>query len=162
MSKQQKVIREFETACKNIIRLFDKKEAKEFDYKDIDTFEDALDMVEDSQTTIGDTLIEEYNKIKSLFPEGTYYNALAKIRIVVFAANGCDESFPNWKDESQKKWRPYFYMDKAGVGFSFDDSYFINSYADVGSRLELKDADRCKHFAQHKNIQPLYKIVFNQ
>lgn len=139
-----------------------KFENKITNYTDIDEFDDAYRMVEDSHTTIGDILIEEYNKIKTIFPAGTYFNALAQIRIVVFAANGCDESFPNWKDESQKKWRPYFYMDKAGVGFSFHVAHYDSSNTTVGSRLEFKDAERCKHFAQHKNFQPLYKIIFNQ
>ena len=162
MSKKEKLISDFEKASKALVNFFTKKEPKEFNYTDIDSFEDAYDMVEDSQTVIGDNLIDQYRKIISLFPKESYYNALAKMRIVIFAGNGCDESFPDWKNSNQEKRFPWFEMEKTGVGFLFLGSCYDGTDACVGSRLVFKDLARDKYFAEHKNFKCLYKIIFNQ
>src|SRR5579863_8353049 len=73
-------------------------------YTDIEEFDDAYDMVEDSHTELGDTLIEEFNKLKAIFPEDNHFYRKAQAHIIVFAANGCDESFPNNNDDNQRKY----------------------------------------------------------
>ena len=161
MNKQEKAINALEKAWKDVVSLL-KKEPKVYDYTDIKDFDDAYSIAEDSQTKIGDMLIEEYSKIKAVFPEGSYYDYLAKLRIIVFAVNGCNESFPDWKDDNQQKRYPWFYMDKQGVGFSFFDSLYDCTATCAGSRLVFKDIPRCEFVAKHKIFGQYYKVVFNQ
>ena len=135
----------FSKACDEAISLVTENKPKIFNYTDIDTFEDALDMVEDSQTKLGDTLIGEFNKIKSIFPEENHFYRKAQAHIIVFAANGCDEAFPNNNDDNQRKYYVWFYRNKSGVGFSFYAALFDLSCTSVGSRLEFKEDNVCKH-----------------
>ena len=141
------------------IVIFREKPIKE--YTDLDEFEDAYEMVENSHTKTGDMLIDEYNKLKEVFSENTFYLALAMIRIWVFAVNGCDESFPNWDNGSEKRY-PYWNMAGGGVGFSLLGALYGNSGTIVGSRLVLKDVPRVKFLSEHKNVKPLYKIIMFQ
>ena len=65
---------------------------------------------------------------------------------------------PNWDDKNQYKWYPYFNM--AG-GFAFVDSYYyyVNSIADVGSRLCFKTESDAKYVG--KQFEYLYKIFLS-
>lgn len=57
----------------------------------------------------------------------------------------------DFKDEDQKKWRPYFLVNKEGFGFSGSDYGRWNSTSTAGSRLchYVGSEDEADHFGKH-------------
>lgn len=64
---------------------------------------------------------------------------------------------PNWDDEDERKWRPWFYMAGPG-GFRFDVSYYGDGGSIVGSRLCFKSEELSNYAA--KTFTDIYKKFF--
>jgi hypothetical protein len=65
---------------------------------------------------------------------------------------------PNWKDGNEPKFYAWFWMDKAGSGFSYDGCGRTYSGSAVGSRLCFKSADLADYAG--KQFKSLYKDYF--
>lgn len=72
-------------------------------------------------------------------PDEKSINAYAKLVQIIRAFN--EGKIPDWKNSSQYKYYPWFWMDgrksPSGSGLSFDDFDFVVSYTCVASRLCL-------------------------
>jgi hypothetical protein len=81
--------------------------------------------------------------------------AYKKLKIIICAIN--QGWIPNWNDEYQKKWWPYFKMSPM---FEFSDSYFAYSFscADVCSSLCIESDEKTTYVG--KQFIDLYKIFF--
>lgn len=55
--------------------------------------------------------------------------------------------YPDWDNSSERKWRPWFYMDNPG-GFRFFGSYYVNVCTNVGSRLCFKSEELSDYAAK--------------
>lgn len=62
---------------------------------------------------------------------------------------------PNWKDTNEYKYYPWFYMDKAGVGFSYYGCDYGHSSSAVGSRLCFKSSELAEYAG--KQFLDIYK-----
>jgi hypothetical protein len=62
---------------------------------------------------------------------------------------------PDWNDNSQKKWRPWFGL---ASGFRFGSAYYDCTYSDVGSRLCFKSEELANYAAEQ--FLGLYKTFF--
>lgn len=66
-----------------------------------------------------------------------------KLTVIIKALN--ESWVPDWTDSSQYKYYGWFKSVGSGVGFSFGDSYYVNSDAVVGSRLYFKSSELAKY-----------------
>ena len=74
-------------------------------------------------------------------------NAFAKVQLIAKALN--DGWEPNWNDEYEYKYYPWFDMrPAAGSGFSNSDYVLGYTYTCVGSRLCFKTSDLALHAAK--------------
>lgn len=65
--------------------------------------------------------------------------------IIELLAKSLNEGWePDWDDENQRKYFPWFSMGGSS-GFRYDDYVFWDSDSDVGSRLCFKTADLAKY-----------------
>ena len=80
--------------------------------------------------------------------------AYEKLKVIVSALN--EGWKPNWNDDYQRKWYPWFYMNKPG--FRFYDSTFDFTYTYVGSRLCFKSEELSTYAA--KQFLDIYKDYF--
>jgi hypothetical protein len=83
--------------------------------------------------------------------------AYRKLKVIVKALNEGWE--PNWNDSSERKWRPWFYLN--APGFRFYDSYYdlTNSFSAGCSRLCFKSEELCNYAAQQ--FLDIYKDLYN-
>ena len=63
-------------------------------------------------------------------------NAYDKLKLIISVFNQGWE--PNYSDDNERKWFPYFTYDKNSGAFVFYHYYYYDSYSDVGSRLVMK------------------------
>lgn len=70
--------------------------------------------------------------------------AYREVKLIVEVLN--EGWAPNWDDEDERKWRPWFYLDGPS-GFRFYGSNYGNSASHVGSRLCFKNEELCKYAA---------------
>ena len=77
--------------------------------------------------------------------------AFKKLKVIARALN--EGWVPNWKNENEYKYAPYFRM----LPFGFDDSYYDiwSTYSYVGSRLCYKTKELAEYAG--KQFEPLYK-----
>lgn len=61
----------------------------------------------------------------------------------------------NFKDYTQRKWYPYFYLDNSGLSASSANYGFSAAYAYVGARLAFKSKSSAIEWA--KKLLPLYE-----
>ena len=73
-------------------------------------------------------------------------NAYFKLRNIVSVIVGAWQ--PNWENDNEYKYYPYFRM-ASGFGFSSIDWSYSHSSAYVGSRLCFQSRDKAKHFFDH-------------
>jgi hypothetical protein len=83
--------------------------------------------------------------------------AYRKLKVIVKALNEGWE--PNWNDSSERKWRPWFYLD--APGFRVDGSGCDSSASGSagGSRLCFKSEELCNYAAQQ--FLDIYKDLYN-
>ena len=99
---------------------------KDFDYKTIKTYEDAVK----ARKVDDDDII---------YPTDRHHIVAYKkiCHIIKVINNGW---VPNWSDSNQRKYFPWFVVSPSGSGFSASDSDYCYSYTSVGSRL-VTDTD---------------------
>jgi hypothetical protein len=101
-----------------------KREIK--NYSDIKSYEDALAYLGKEDYSEWYQSNPDQSKVKK-------ERALYKLETIIEAINKIEKWAPNWNDSSQKKWRPWFYLDSP---FRFDDA-FTDTSAGGPSHLHL-------------------------
>jgi len=123
--------------------------ADQFDYKSIETFEDACKKLNVDPQKIPDVsgLTKEFAK-----PITAYY----KLLIIYQAINNGWK--PDWSDYNQYKYYPWYEVLSSGFGFS--DSAYDYDFADacVGSRLCTDSRDKALYIAA--TFEAEYKDFF--
>lgn len=61
----------------------------------------------------------------------------------------------NFKDYTQRKWYPYFYLDNSGLSASFANAVFSPASTSFGARLAFKSKSSAIEWA--KKLLPLYE-----
>lgn len=90
--------------------------------------------------------------------------AFLKLQIIVDAVNNDNPTMPQWKPDynnmNQSKWFPHYVGRATNDGFKFNGAKknWIHITDGGGSRLALKDQDRCHHMDQY--FRELYKDLF--
>ena len=85
--------------------------------------------------------------------------ALNKLFTIAEAWNKEDGFVPDFSDNEQDKWFPWFVYDKdAGFVYAYTNSKPTNAYAYIGSRLCFKTSERAAQFG--KLFVDLYNKVF--
>ena len=76
--------------------------------------------------------------------------ALNELFTIAEAWNKADEFVPDFSNGNQDKWFPWFYYNKDAAGFVYAYTYHSpsNTYADFGSRLCFKSANRARQFGK--------------
>lgn len=92
-------------------------------------------------------------------PEDDYSSpdeyAYAQLKVIVSALN--EGWKPDWNNQNQYKWYPWFYMDDER-GFQFDFAYFYSQLSDVCSRLCFKNRELAEYAASQ--FLDIYKSFF--
>ena len=102
----------------------------------IKTFEDACKTLGINPDSVPDlsALPESDNKAMTAF---------YKLRIIAQALN--EGWQPNWSNNREYKWQPWFDEKKAGSGLSFHGADYWDTLTIVGSRLCFKSRELCEY-----------------
>ena len=86
--------------------------------------------------------------------------ALNKLFTIAEAWNKADDFMPDFSNENQYKYFPWFVYDKDAAGFVYEHAHHTatNTNADFGSRLCFKTAKRARQFGEM--FADLYNEVF--
>jgi len=120
-------------------------------YKEITTLEIALKNQKEK--------IPDMSMLSKRYKKGL--EAFLKLQIIVNAVNNDNPSLPEWKpdynDTNQPKWFPSYVGRATAEGFKFNGGRknWINLIDGGGSRLALKDQNRCHHMDEY--FRELYK-----
>jgi len=123
-------------------------------YKEIKTFEAALKSQREKMPDLS-VIPKKYRKGIAAF---------LKLQIIIDAVNNDNPSLPEWKpdynDINQSKWYPHYVGRATNDGFKFNGAKknWIDIVIGCGSRLALKDQDRCHHMDEH--FRDLYKDLY--
>ncbi len=85
-------------------------------------------------------------------------NAFAMMQLIAQVLN--DDHVFDWSNSSEYKYFPWFYHNKAGVGFSFYVFACTYTYSDVGSRLCYKSTELAEYAG--KQFLGIYKKFMTQ
>jgi len=124
-----------------------------FEYTSIKTFEDACRHLNIDPTVLPDVtgLGEEFRK-----PIIAHYKL-----IIIFKAinNGWT---PNWSDDDQYKYYPWFWVLSSGFGFNVSGYICASSDTNVGSRLCTDSSEKALYIA--KQFEAEYKdfLLFSE
>lgn len=105
---------------------------KEKTYESIKTFEDACNKLNIDPKSV----INKNDTVDEI--------AYKKLKIIIKAIN--DGWIPNWKDNDERKWWPWFVL-SSGFGFSDSVYSYTHSNADVGSRLCFESEEKSDYAA---------------
>jgi hypothetical protein len=111
---------------KDLVKEFGPDHFKEKNYEKIKTYEDACAALKIDPESI-------------FTGETTDEIAYKKLKVIIAAIN--EGWTPNWNDDNQKKWYPWFNLSS---GFGFAGSYYDYDYSvtDVGSRLCFESEEK--------------------
>lgn len=110
-------------------------------------FDDALNELGDDDPDVLD-----YVKLQKA---GVSDHILAGQELAILVKAYNEKKVPDYNDQNQRKYEPYFKISSSGVGFSFNGyvSWFTDSI--VGSRLAFLNYDNMKDAV--KKFLPVYK-----
>ena len=117
---------------RKLIEEFGEEITKQKDFENIKTFEDACAKFK----VHPDDVFNERD-----MPDEIAYK---KLKLIIRAIN--NGWVPDWKNESQKKWVPWFVL-SSGFGFDSSDYYYGNSHTDAGSRLCFESDEKSTYAA---------------
>lgn len=118
---------------------------------------DRIKTVEDACSATG---LDYYAFMKTLINLEPDTAAYEQMKVVVRALN--EGWTPDWNNDSQRKWYPWFRMytnDKNPSGFGLHAADFDLSHSTVGSRLVFKSEELAKHAAIQ--FEGLYRTFFH-
>ena len=125
---------------------FGKQHLKEFDYRNIKTFEDACECLGINSNNLPDTSHLEYEFSKPII---AHYKL-----IIIFKAvnNGWT---PDWTNPNEYKYFPWFGFVSSGAGLSYCDCHYSNTHTHVGSRLCTDKSEKAEFLG--KQFKDLYE-----
>jgi len=117
----------------------EKKEAVKFDFRTIKTFEDACAHLNIDPANVPDLSMipEEFRKP---------LQAAYKLMVIYKAIN--NGWVPDWSDDGQRKWFPWFGVLSSGSGFSYSHSHYGYGLTTVGSRLCTDSSEKAEYIAE--------------
>jgi hypothetical protein len=130
----------YPSAAPELKELFEETYGKEFFSQKISdrvkTFEDACAVL-NIDKNIYQVKVENESK------DAISIMAYSKLCIIARALNEGWE--PDWKNENQYKYYPWFKANKSGSGLSFLDYAYWHSSTDIGSRLCFKNRELAEY-----------------
>ncbi len=112
-----------------LVEAFGEECFKKRSFTDIKTFEDACDEL-------------GISKVIFTGAESTDEAAYMKLKVIARAIN--QGWVPDWTNEDQRKWFPYFVL-SSGFGFSYSYYYFTSAITGVGSRLCFESEEQASY-----------------
>jgi hypothetical protein len=109
---------------------------KAFDFRTIKTFEDACKKLGLDPLSLP-ALTGEF--LKPII-------AAYKLMVIYKAVN--DGWVPDWGNDNQNKYYPWFWVLSSGFGFSASDFHFGYARTDVGSRLCTNTSEKARYMAE--------------
>lgn len=113
---------------KQLEEAFEKESFRKKDFRDIKTFEDACNELENLTPIRNDEAPDEI--------------AYKKLKIIVAAIN--QGWIPDWDNTDQRKWFPWFDL-SSGFGFSYTYYYYDCTDTGVGSRLCFESEEKARY-----------------
>lgn len=111
-----------------------------------DNITDRVKSFEDACQVLG--ISTNVPEVKGL-PRKHQKAIIANYKLIVIAEALNEGWKPNWQDSDEYKYYPWFDMSNpAGVGYSRTSNAASNTYANVGSRLCLKNRELAIYFGQ--------------
>jgi len=117
----------------------EKKEAVKFDFRTIKTFEDACTQLNIDQVDMPNL---------SLIPEEFRKPLMAAYKLMVIYKAINNGWVPDWNDDDQYKWFPWFGVLSSGSGFSDSCSDYGCTGTSVGSRLCTDSSEKARYIAE--------------
>ena len=115
--------------------------------------------VEDAIKELGNNDVEviQLNRMKSI---GLQNHIIGNQELIVIAKALNEGWRPDWANDNQYKYFPWFDMDSSSSAglFSFGDSDVLNSFSYVGSRLCFKSRELSNYAG--KQFEDIYRKVF--
>ena len=128
------------------------EEKSEFDYRTIQTFEDAC-----TKENIDPTLLPDVTLIPEEFRKAII-NAY-KLMIIYKAIN--NGWIPNWDNNNEFKYFPWFWVSPSGAGFSDSRYYCTNTDTDVGSRLCTHTSEKAIYIGEQFRAEYQEFLLYN-
>lgn len=131
----------------------EKKEAVKFDFRTIKTFEDAC----------------KANRITTMLPDLSLLMdedlkkpivAAYKLMVIYKAIN--NGWVPDWSDDDQYKWFPWFGVLSSGSGFSDSISYYYYTNTYVGSRLCTDSSEKARYIAEQFEAEYVDYFLYSE
>ena len=131
----------------------EKKEAVKFDFRTIKTFEDAC----------------KANRITTMLPDLSLLMdadlrkpivAAYKLMVIYKAINNGWR--PDWSDDDQKKWFPWFGVLSSGSGFSSSHSLCHCTVTNVGSRLCTDSSEKARYIAEQFEAEYVDYFLYSE
>lgn len=111
-----------------------------------DNITDRVKSFEDACQVLG--ISTNVPEVKGL-PRKHQKAIIANYKLIVIAEALNEGWKPNWQDSDEYKYYPWFDMSNpAGVGYSYTHYPASNTYANIGSRLCLKNRELAIYFGQ--------------
>lgn len=114
----------------------------------IETFEDACNKI--GKSTNIPKLVELDIEIAIRF--------ISEYKLIVIIRALNEGWYPNWSNTNEYKYFPYFNMTDGDCGFSYWDTYYFDTNANVPSALLLKTSELALYCGQ--KFLPLYKDYY--
>ncbi len=131
----------------------EKKEAIKFDFRTIKTFENAC-----AQLNIDPANVPDLSMIPEEFRKPLI--AAYKLMIIYQAINNGWK--PDWSDDDQYKWFPWFGVLSSGSGFSHSFSHYYCTHSYVGSRLCTDSSEKAEYIAEQFEAEYVDYFLYSE
>jgi hypothetical protein len=129
------------------------KEAIDFDFKTIKTFEDACTQLNIDQTEMPNL---------SLIPEEFRKPLLAAYKLMIIFKAINNDWRPDWSDDDQAKWFPWFGVLSSGSGFSNSYSDYDYAHSHVGSHLCTNTSEKAEYIAEQFEAEYVEYFLYSE
>jgi hypothetical protein len=131
----------------------EKDEAVKFDFRTIKTFEDACKAIRITTTLPDVSLLMDADLHKPLI-------SAYKLMVIYKAIN--NGWVPDWSNDDQKKWFPWFGVLSSGSGFSRSGSGYHCEITTVGSRLCTDSSEKARYIAEQFEAEYVDYFLYSE
>lgn len=131
----------------------EKEVAAKFDFRTIKTFEDAC-----AHLNIDSINVPELSMIPEEFRKPLI--AAYKLMVIYKAIN--NGWVPDWSNDEQRKWFPWFGVLSSGSGFSSAGSYYDYVFTYVGSRLCTDTSEKAEYIASQFEAEYVDYFLYSE
>lgn len=131
----------------------EKKETVKFDFRTIKTFEDACAHLNIDPANTPDL---------SMIPEEFRKPLLAAYKLMVIYKAINNGWVPDWSNDEQRKWFPWFGVLTSGSGFSSTASNYNYGDASVGSRLCTDTSEKAEYIASQFEAEYVDYFLYSE